>query len=132
MDRQRKRRLRLIVALGAAIVLSSALVYSSFSASTEARSPSQLRDVGAGRSYELTGNVVPGYRRVGDELDFRVRDRSGDATVRVRYKGAVPDPFRPGREVIVTVRRQGGVFVGERDSLITKCPSKFKASGQKA
>jgi cytochrome c-type biogenesis protein CcmE len=132
MDRQTKRRLRLIVALGAVIVLSSALVYSSFSASTEARSPSQLRDVGAGESYELTGNVVPGYRRVGDELHFRVRDRAGDASVRVRYKGAVPDPFRAGREVIVTVQRQGGAFVGERDSLITKCPSKFKASDQKA
>jgi len=52
--------------------------------------------------------------------------------VRVRYKGAVPDPFRAGREVIVTVQRQGGVFLGERDSLITKCPSKFKASDRKA
>jgi cytochrome c-type biogenesis protein CcmE len=124
--------MRLIVALGAAVLLASALVYSSFSASTEARSPSQLLDAGAGRSYELTGNVVPGYRRVGDELRFRVRDRAGRATVRVRYRGAVPDPFRAGREVIVTVRRQGGVFVGERDSLITKCPSKFKASSQKA
>ncbi|HEY1276904.1 MAG TPA: cytochrome c maturation protein CcmE [Thermoleophilaceae bacterium] len=129
---QGKRRMRLIVALGAAVLLASALVYSSFSASTEARSPSQLLDAGAGRSYELTGNVVPGYRRVGDELHFRVRDRAGRATVRVRYRGAVPDPFRAGREVIVTVRRQGGVFVGERDSLITKCPSKFKASSQKA
>ena len=43
----------------------------------------------------------------------------------MRYTGAVPDPFRAGREVIVTVRKQGGTFVGERDSLVTKCPSKF-------
>jgi hypothetical protein len=28
----------------------------------------------------------------------------------------------------VTVRREGDGFVGERDSLITKCPSKFQAS----
>jgi cytochrome c-type biogenesis protein CcmE len=27
--------------------------------------------------------------------------------------------------VIVTVRRRGAVFVGEKDSLVTKCPSKF-------
>jgi cytochrome c-type biogenesis protein CcmE len=40
----------------------------------------------------------------------------------------VPDPFREGREVIVTVQRQGGRFIGERDSLITKCPSKYKAA----
>jgi hypothetical protein len=25
------------------------------------------------------------------------------------------------------VRKQGDVFVGEKDSLVTKCPSKFKA-----
>ena len=43
----------------------------------------------------------------------------------VRYTGAVPDPFREGREVIVDVRKQGDVFVGEKDSLVTKCPSKF-------
>ena len=43
----------------------------------------------------------------------------------MRYVGAVPDPFRNGREVIVTVRKRGGVFEGEKDSLVTKCPSKF-------
>jgi cytochrome c-type biogenesis protein CcmE len=48
--------------------------------------------------------------------------------VPVRYTGTVPDPFREGREVIVTVKSgSGGTFVGERDSLITKCPSKFTA-----
>ena len=56
---------------------------------------------------------------------FRVRDRNGRASVPVRYVGAVPDPFRNGREVIVTVRKRGSVFVGEKDSLVTKCPSKF-------
>ena len=44
------------------------------------------------------------------------------------YTGTVPDPFREGREVIVTVQRQAGRFVGERNSLITKCPSKFKTA----
>ena len=29
-------------------------------------------------------------------------------------------------EVIVTVEKQGGEYVGERNSLITKCPSKYK------
>ena len=132
MDPHRKRRLRLTIALGTAVLLAAALVYSSFSASTEARTPSQLRAASGDRSYDLTGKVVPGYRRDGDVLDFRVRDRSGQASVPVRYVGAVPDPFREGREVIVTVRRQGGVFVGQRDSLITKCPSKFKAAGSRA
>jgi cytochrome c-type biogenesis protein CcmE len=39
----------------------------------------------------------------------------------------VPDPFREGREVIVTGQMDNGTFVAERDSLITKCPSKFEA-----
>ena len=34
------------------------------------------------------------------------------ASVPVRYVGAVPDPFRDGREVIVTVRKQGAVVRG--------------------
>jgi cytochrome c-type biogenesis protein CcmE len=129
MDPNHKRTTRLIVSLTAAVLLAGALVYTSFSASSEARSPSQLRDAAAGRSYQLTGRVVPGYRREGGVLVFRVRDRSGAsrASVPVRYAGAVPDPFRAGREVIVTVRRQGDVFVGEKDSLVTKCPSKFSA-----
>jgi cytochrome c-type biogenesis protein CcmE len=29
--------------------------------------------------------------------------------------------------VIVTGKMQGGTFVGERDSLVTKCPSKFQS-----
>jgi cytochrome c-type biogenesis protein CcmE len=43
----------------------------------------------------------------------------------VRYAGSVPDPFKEGREIVIDVRKQGSVFVGERDSLVTKCPSKF-------
>src|SRR4051794_29756091 len=114
MTPQRRPPPRLVVSLAAALVLASALVYTSFSASSEARSPSQLRDAAAGRAYQLTGRVMPGYRRVGDVLVFRVRDRTGASTasVPVRYAGAVPDPFRAGREVIVTVRRRGGVGAG--------------------
>jgi cytochrome c-type biogenesis protein CcmE len=45
--------------------------------------------------------------------------------VPVAYSGTVPDPFREGREVILTGSLEGGTLVAERDSLITKCPSKF-------
>ena len=131
MNPHRKRTTRLVISLTVAVLLAAALVYTSFSASSEARTPSQLRDAPAGRAYQLTGRVVPGYHREGDVLVFRVRDRNGPAsapTVPVRYAGAVPDPFRQGREVIVTVRRRGAVFVGEKDSLVTKCPSKFSDS----
>jgi cytochrome c-type biogenesis protein CcmE len=44
----------------------------------------------------------------------------------VTYTGEVPDPFRAGREIIVTGRlTDSGTLVGQKDSLITKCPSKF-------
>ena len=127
MDPQRKRVVRLVVALSCAVLLAGALVYTSFSASSEAREPSQLAaGAQAGRTYQLTGKVAEGsVRREGATLDFRVRDRDGAASVPVRYTGTVPDPFREGREVIVDVRRQGAVWVGEKDSLVTKCPSKF-------
>jgi len=128
MDPARKRTVRLVVALGAAVLLAGALVYTSFSASSEARTPSQLA-TGAqpGKSYQLTGKVVAGYERQGTVTHFRVRDRAGSVSVPVRYEGVLPDPFRAGREVIVDVRKEGGVFVGEKDSLVTKCPSKFTA-----
>jgi cytochrome c-type biogenesis protein CcmE len=123
MDPSRKRKLRLAVALSAAILLASALVYTSFSGSTEASKPSQVKP---GRSYELTGKVVKGsVQRGGDTLRFRIRDRDGRASVPVAYNGVVPDPFREGREVIVEGELRGRTFVAERDSLVTKCPSKF-------
>ena len=123
MDPARKRRLRLIAALGAAVVLAGALVYTSFSAASEAAKPSELKE---GQSYEVTGKVVNGsIDRSGEELRFRIRDRDGTESVPVTYTGAVPDPFRDGREVIVSGELRGGTFVAERDSLVTKCPSKF-------
>jgi cytochrome c-type biogenesis protein CcmE len=130
MNPDRKRTIRLVVALGAALVLASALMYTSFSAASPAVTPSQLLSSHAsGRSYQLTGKVVPGsIQRHGSQLDFRVRDRNDARSVPVSYTGAVPDPFRDGREVIVTVRPEGSGFVGARDSLVTKCPSKFAAA----
>jgi cytochrome c-type biogenesis protein CcmE len=115
------------VALSAAVILAVALVYTSFSASSEARSPSQLlASADAGKSYQLTGKVVNGsIQKSGTTYKFRVRDRNGTTSVPIVYTGSVADTFRAGREVIVTVKRQGTTFVGEKDSLVTKCPSKF-------
>ncbi len=129
MDPARKRLVRLTVALTAAVLLAGALVFTSFSASSTARTPGQLATAAAGERYQLTGRVADGsYERRGDLHRFRVAERAGGASVPVEYRGSVPDPFREGREVIVTVSRgANGTFVGEKDSLITKCPSKFEA-----
>ena len=126
MDPARKRKIRLVVALSAAVLLAAGLVYTSFSASTEAKEPSQLLKADPGGTYELTGKVVPGsIQHSGDNLNFRISDRDGTDPIPVTYTGTVPDPFRDGREVIVTGKLENGTFVGERDSLVTKCPSKF-------
>jgi cytochrome c-type biogenesis protein CcmE len=129
MDPSRKRKLRLAVALAAAVLLATALVYTSFSASTEASKPSEIEP---GKSYELTGKVVHGsiQKSGDDELRFRIRDRDGTESVPVAYAGVVPDPFRDGREVIVSGELKQGTFVAERDSLVTKCPSKFTKDEQ--
>ncbi len=130
MNPARKRTVRLVVALSAAVVLASALIYTSFSAASPALTPSQLvRQAQPGRSYNVTGTVVPGsVHREGAVLDFSVEDRKGGTAIPLAYTGTVPDPFREGREVIVTVERQGGRYIGERNSLITKCPSKYKTA----
>ena len=134
MDPSRKRRLRLVIALSVAILLASALVYTSFSASTQASTPSEVvSSAEPGRSYELTGKVVDGsVKREGERLRFAVRDREGSTSVPVSYAGVVPDPFREGREVIVSGEVEGKTFVAERDSLVTKCPSKFTKDEEKA
>jgi cytochrome c-type biogenesis protein CcmE len=130
MSPARKRTVRLVVALSAAVVLASALIYTSFSAASPALSPSQLvRQAQPGRSYQLTGTVVAGsVHRSGEALDFSVQDRAGGTSIPLTYTGTVPDPFREGREVIVTVQKQGSGYIGERNSLITKCPSKYKTA----
>jgi len=132
MDPSRKRRLRLVIALSVAVLLAGALVYTSFSASTEASTPSDVvASAQPGRSYELTGKVVDGsVERSGEGLRFAIRDRDGNTSVPVEYEGVVPDPFREGREVIVSGELRGRTFVAERDSLVTKCPSKFTKDEQ--
>jgi cytochrome c-type biogenesis protein CcmE len=128
MDPSRKRKTRLVVALTCALLLAGALVYTSFSAASEARQPSQLGDAVAGRTYQLTGKVAQdSWKHEGTVHTFRVEDRAGGASVPVRYVGQVPDPFREGREIVIDVRKEGATFVGQPDSLVTKCPSKFSA-----
>lgn len=127
MDPARKRKIRLFVALGVALFLAAALVYTSFSASTAAKEPSQILSSAPGTTYDMTGKVVPGsIRHAGEGLRFRVEDREGKSeSLPVAYSGTVPDPFRGGREIVLTGALEHGVFVGERDTLVTKCPSKF-------
>jgi cytochrome c-type biogenesis protein CcmE len=130
MDPSRKRAIRLCVALTAALLLASALIYTSFSAGREELTASQLLSrAKPGKSYILAGTVLTGsVRRVGSVLDFRVRDPKLHMSVPVSYTGVIPDPFAAGRGVLVTVQKDATGFVGQQNSLTTKCPSKYQAA----
>jgi cytochrome c-type biogenesis protein CcmE len=121
------------VALAAALLLASALVYVSFSASEDVVTASQLlKQAKPGRTYILGGTVASVRHEGSGALLFTVHDPKLAETVPVHYAGLVPDPFAVGRGILVTVQDQGAQFVGQPGSLTTKCPSKFQDANAKA
>ena len=114
-----------MIALSIAAVLAIFLVYTSFAGgSTPLVQPSEAAaQSGVVQLGGIVVGPVEGDAR-GDGLRFRLRDVKGDATVPVVYTGSVPDMFREGREIMVRGELANGVFTAERDSLVTKCPSK--------
>src|SRR5262249_4617194 len=127
MDPSRKRAIRLAVALTAALLLAGALIYVSFSAGRDELTASQLLEKATnGGQYILAGPVLDGsVHQLGSTLKFSVRDPKLHVAVPVSYKGIVPDPFGAGRAVLVNVTDDGGSFIGQQNSLTTKCPSKY-------
>jgi cytochrome c-type biogenesis protein CcmE len=130
MDPSRKRAIRLTVALTAALLLASALIYVSFSAGRDELTASQLLNKAhPGGQYILAGTVENGsIRHIGEETDFSVLSPNRRVAVAVKYSGEVPDPFAQGRAVMVNVTDHGGKFVGQMNTLTTKCPSKYQAA----
>ena len=126
MDPSRKRKIRLVVALSAAVLLATALLVVSFSAGTSQLLPSEALAQKPDDEFELGGTVVDGsLSERDDKLEFAIQDPNGSAQIPVVYSGTVPDQFREGREVLVTGELDGGRFVG--NDMTTKCPSKFTA-----
>jgi cytochrome c-type biogenesis protein CcmE len=123
---KRRSPARLIIALSVAGTLAVFLLYTSLAGgSTPSLRPSQLADHGG--TVSLAGVVVGpvGGDAQSAGMRFRLRDIGGTATVPVVYTGSVPDLFRTGRDVSVRGTLENGIFVAERDSLVTKCPSKY-------
>ena len=119
---------RLVIALSVAAVLAIFLLYVSVAGGTPSIQPSQLK----GRTGEvaLVGKVVgtpQGDAYAAQGLRFDLQDVKGGASVPVVYRGTVPDQFKTGRELRLQGRLRSGVFVAERDSMRTKCPSKYTA-----
>ena len=60
-------------------------------------------------------------------VSFMLIDKDqGNKTIRVDFRGVVPDTFKPGAEVIVEggVNPASGAFAA--NTLMTKCPSKYQ------
>jgi len=78
----------------------------------------------------LFGNVAKrDLKRSADamEISFVLLDKKDPAqSLRIRYRGIIPDTFKPGVEVIVEggIQPEDGVFIAK--TLMTKCPSKYK------
>jgi cytochrome c-type biogenesis protein CcmE len=116
---------RLVFAVSIAAVLAVFLLYVSVAGGTPSLQPSQLK--GREGKVALVGKVLGPVNgdSYGAGKRFRLRDVEGSATVPVLYRGSVPDQFKVGREVRLEGKLRGGVFVGEADTLQTKCPSKY-------
>lgn len=80
----------------------------------------------ADSDIRLSGQVaVDGlvWDQVSGNLRFQVSD--GTRAIPVKYRGVVPDAFKPGADVVLEGRYDGTAFTAER--LFAKCPSKFEA-----
>jgi cytochrome c-type biogenesis protein CcmE len=124
---KRRSPARLVIALSVAATLAVFLLYTSIAGGgTPSIQPSELADHRG--TVSLAGVVlgpVTGDAQAGG-MRFRLRDIEGGATtIPVVYRGSVPDLFNPGRDISVRGTLEDGVFVAERDSLVTKCPSKY-------
>jgi cytochrome c-type biogenesis protein CcmE len=122
---------RLALALSIAALLAVFLLYTSIAGGgTPSLRPSQLlADTHEGKRVTLSGKVIGTVR--GDAqaggLRFRLRDVKGTASVPVVYRGSVPDMFRTGRDISVDGHLRSGTFVGVKNTLVTKCPSKYSS-----
>jgi len=121
-----RSRLRFIIAIGLAVVLGGGLAYYSLGGTLETYAgPGELAAQG---TYRLNGKVAAGspkdpagLAQSSAGLTFTVVDKQNPSqTVKVLYRGDVPDQFKDGREVVVTGTLKGGTFVARPDSLINR------------
>lgn len=128
-------RFRLVVSLAVASLLATFLVYTTvFGSSTQVLQVGQLTAdpaAAASKTVRLNGWVASerGNPATPQGLRFTLADNKGaKGCISVVYHGERPDAFRTGRSVLVDGKLQDGKFVAVKDSLSTRCPSKYTAS----
>jgi cytochrome c-type biogenesis protein CcmE len=114
-----------LVVLGAVVVLvlranRSGVVY--YYTVSELLAPNA---VARARGLRVTGKVVPGtVSQEGRTLLFRVSD--GTKSLPVRFRGTFPGTFTDSSEVVLEGRLDS-LAVFRASTLLTKCPSKYRA-----
>lgn len=83
--------------------------------------------MGAGKTVKATGSWVKerNYQidKVNKIFSFYMTDTDGN-TMRVVYRGAIPNNFESSTGLVVTGKYQDGVF--HANDILTKCPSKYQ------
>src|SRR5690349_6898397 len=128
MEAVRRSPTRLVIALSVAAALAVFILYTSIAgAGTPQIQPSHLPQHAGDVLLVGKDTGTPAGTAHADGMRFTLRNMQGhpNARVRVHYTGEVPDLFKPGREVVVEGTLRNGTFVAKKDSLSTKCPSKY-------
>lgn len=120
---------RLVVALSVAGALAIFLIYTAIAGGgVSTITPSQLSSHPG--KVQIVGTVIGPI--TGDAygpggLHFRLRDIGGKTTqeVPVVYRGDKGALFGTWKHILVTGALRNGIFVADRNSMITKCPSKY-------
>jgi cytochrome c-type biogenesis protein CcmE len=125
-----------VIALSVAAALAVFVVYTALAGNGVAQlKPSTV--AGHRGDVTLVGAVVgkpqagSAYTKAGMRFQLKDIGAANAARVPVVYHGSVPDLFKTGRHVVVEGTYRDGVFVAKRNSLITKCPSKYAPAKSK-
>ena len=130
-----RSKARFGIALTLAALLGGVLIWMAIGGSLETYASCSDKLVDS-HTYRLNCVISPGAADLqsvqgaalsADGVRFQVQDKDDPSkTLTVQYSGTVPDTFKEGREFVLVGAMKNGTFVGERDKLLLKCPSKFE------
>lgn len=122
---------RLYIAVFVIVLLVGGLVYTALnSTAKEVTTVDELAKRSSPRTaIRVAGRVTDAaieYRTSPDFLlGFTIQDiQQPNETIRVQYRGIMPDTLRAGRDVIIEGDFSQGIFTAK--TLLTQCPSKYE------
>ncbi len=135
----RGSNIRLIVALIVASTLGAALVYSTVLGGTvdvvqvhhliaQKATAGNVRLNGTVVSHEGDASSAAGLRiKLADNKAYS-ENPSTARQISIVYHGSVPSAFRDGRAILIDGKVEGSSFEARKDTLSTKCPSKYSST----